>query len=139
MILIGMCAYSQADTNVINADTLQGMALEKIGQALQIFWGYLNWVFIVAFIVFSGIFNMYVNAENKAASMNFFRKLPMAVWVFIFGILLALLFIYAFDIKTKQEITGLIFSILFSMGIYKIGIDKIFKWVAEKLGLQLKK
>ena len=136
-MLIGICAFSQTDTTSTTGD-IQGLTLKSIWQGVVVFWSYLNWVYIVAFIIFSGIFNMYVSAENKAVWLNWFRKVPMAIWVIVIGIALALVFITVFDVNTKKGIAGLFFSLFISMGIYKIGIDKFIRWVAGKLGFQLK-
>ena len=66
--------------------------------------------------------------------MNWFRKVPMAVWVLCIGIIMGGIFVFSYDVATKQDITGLLWSIIFSMGIYKLGIDKFIKWLASKLG-----
>ena len=137
IMAIGIIVFAQ-DTSNVSKD-IQSLTVSKIWEGVVTFWSYLNWVFIVAFIIFSGIFNMYVSAENKAGWLNWFRKVPMAIWVCLIGIMLALIFIFIFDITSKRDIAGLFFSIVFSMGIYKMGIDKFINWLATKFGLQLKK
>jgi len=137
VLLLSTVIFAQDTTTV--GDNIQGLTLQKIWEGVKIFWGYLNWVFIVAFIVVSGVFNMYVSAENKAPSMNWFRKVPMSIWVLCIGIIMACIFVFSYDIVGKADITGLLWSIIFSMGIYKLGIDKLIKFLAEKFGLQFKK
>jgi len=78
VLLISLVALAQTDST---ATDLQGLTISKIWGGIVTFWSYLNWVFIVAFIIVSGIFNMYVSAENKAPKLDWFRKVPMAVWV----------------------------------------------------------
>lgn len=134
LMLLSINLFSQESTPDLNS-----LTISKIWGGVLEFWNNLNWVFIVIFIVISGIFNMYVTAENKAISMNWFRKIPMAIWVLLIGIFLGISFVFIYDLKTKQEIFGILLSIIFSMGIYKLGIDKFIKWVASKFGLEFKK
>lgn len=136
-MLVCVFSFAQSDSSSTQGD-VQGLTLTHIWEGVVTFWSYLNWVYIVAFILFSGIFNMYVSAENKAPGLNWFRKVPMALWVILIGAFLALIFVFVFDVNTKQSIAGLFFSLFISMGIYKLGIDKFIKWVAGKLGFQLK-
>ena len=125
----------QAAQNDVNQEFLQ-----KIWGGLLDFIGYLNWGFIVAFIIFSGIINMYAKAENKAGWLNWLNKIPTAIWILLFGILLAILWWWGIlAVKGKQEAIGLLFSIFFAMGVYKMGVDKLINWIAQRLGFQLPK
>lgn len=134
VLLISLVSLAQTDST---ATDLQGLTISKIWGGIVTFWSYLNWVFIVAFIIVSGIFNMYVSAENKALKLNWFRKVPMAIWVLCIGVIMACIFIFSYEIIGKADITGLLWSIIFSMGIYKLGIDKFIRWVAVKFGFKL--
>jgi|GEM_PF-4545453 len=136
VLLISLVALAQTDST---ATDLQGLTISKIWGGIVTFWSYLNWVFIVAFIIVSGIFNMYVSAENKAPKLDWFRKVPMAIWVLCIGIIMACIFIFSYEIVGKADITGLLWSIIFSMGIYKLGIDKLINWIATKFGLKFSK
>lgn len=136
VLLISLVSLAQTDST---ATDLQGLTISKIWGGIVTFWGYLNWVFIVAFIIVSGIFNMYVSAENKALKLNWFRKVPMAIWVLCIGVIMACIFIFSYEIVGKADITGLLWSIIFSMGIYKLGIDKLIKWLATRFGLKFNK
>lgn len=136
VLLISLVALAQTDST---ATDLQGLTISKIWGGIVTFWSYLNWVFIVAFIIVSGIFNMYVSAENKAPKLDWFRKVPMAVWVLCIGVIMACIFIFSYEIVGKADITGLLWSIIFSMGIYKLGIDKLIKWLATRFGLKFNK
>lgn len=136
VLLISLVSLAQTDST---ATDLQGLTISKIWGGIVTFWGYLNWVFIVAFIIVSGIFNMYVSAENKAPKLDWFRKVPMAIWVLCIGVIMACIFIFSYEIVGKADITGLLWSIIFSMGIYKLGIDKLIKWLATRFGLKFNK
>lgn len=136
VLLISLVSLAQTDST---ATDLQGLTISKIWGGIVTFWSYLNWVFIVAFIIVSGIFNMYVSAENKALKLNWFRKVPMAIWVLCIGVIMACIFIFSYEIVGKADITGLLWSIIFSMGIYKLGIDKLINWIAIKFGLKFNK
>lgn len=136
VLLISLVSLAQTDSTAID---IQGLTISKIWGGIITFWGYLNWVFIVAFIIVSGIFNMYVSAENKAPKLDWFRKVPMAVWVLCIGVIMACIFIFSYEIVGKADITGLLWSIIFSMGIYKLGIDKLIKWLATRFGLKFNK
>jgi len=134
VLLISLVSLAQTDST---ATDIHGLTISKIWGGIVTFWSYLNWVFIVAFIIVSGIFNMYVSADNKAPKLNFFRKVPMAIWVLCIGVIMACIFIFSYEIVGKADITGLLWSIIFSMGIYKLGIDKLIRWVAGKFGFKL--
>lgn len=136
VLLISLVSLAQTDST---ATDLQGLTISKIWGGIVTFWSYLNWVFIVAFIIVSGIFNMYVSAENKAPKLDWFRKVPMAIWVLCIGVIMACIFIFSYEIVGKADITGLLWSIIFSMGIYKLGIDKLIKWLATRFGLKFNK
>ena len=136
LLLISLAVLAQADSTTTD---IQGLTISKIWGGIVTFWGYLNWVFIVAFIIVSGIFNMYVSAENKAPKLDWFRKVPMAIWVLCIGVIMACIFIFSYEIVGKADITGLLWSIIFSMGIYKLGIDKLINWIATKFGLKFNK
>ena len=108
MIMFGCFAIAQTTDSIDTATTvvntvmpdnpnvqnLEEFTLSKIWEGVKEFWSFLNWLFIVAFIVVSAVFNMYVSAENKGASLNWFRKVPMAVWVLLIGLILGLIFIF---------------------------------------------
>jgi len=136
VLLISLVSLAQTDST---ATDIQGLTISKIWGGIVTFWSYLNWVFIVAFIIVSGIFNMYVSAENKAPKLDWFRKVPMAIWVLCIGVIMACIFIFSYEIVGKADITGLLWSIIFSMGIYKLGIDKLIKWLATRFGLKFNK
>ena len=137
-VLLLSTAIIAQDTTSTGSD-IQGLTIQKIWEGVVTFWNYLNWVFIVAFIIVSGIFNMYVSAENKAPKLDWFRKVPMAIWVLCIGVIMACIFIFSYEIVGKADITGLLWSIIFSMGIYKLGIDKLIKWLATRFGLKFNK
>lgn len=110
--------------NIVNNDLLK---------AVQDFWQMLDKLYIVIFIITSGIINMYMKADNKAPWLNWLRKIPAALWVFIYGIILGTMIYWLKGYAGKEKIAGIIFSLFISMGIYKLGISMVFKWFAKNI------
>lgn len=97
------------------------------------FWGMLDMLFIVTFIILSSGLNFYSLAENKASWLNFLRKVPTTIWVLIFGFIIAILFWALLDrYNSREDVMGLIMSIFVSMIIYKIGINRLLQWAFQK-------
>ena len=92
----------------------------------------INWLFIVVFIVITWLFNDTVDAKNTATKLNWFSKIPKMLRSFLMGILIAVIFYWVFGYNTRIDIFALFCSLISGMVLYKIGIDKIFKFISEK-------
>jgi hypothetical protein len=94
----------------------------------------IQWLFLVLFISIIGIMEMYIRATNKAPWLSWLNKVPIGLWVFILGVIFGGFYWWVFGLHTKQEFFWLLITLCFTMGVYKIGIDKLFKLIGQKLG-----
>lgn len=111
---------------------MENLFLNNLLEGLRQFFEAANWVFIVCFMLLTWLFNSYTDSDKKAGWLTFLSKIPKAVRTLILGIVLAWIFAWLFDLKTKEQFSSLFFSIIIAMVIWKIGIDKMFKWLAQK-------
>jgi len=92
---------------------------------------YVNWLFVATFIVSTWLINTFTfKIKNKTFI------LPRSYLIIIWGIVLSLLFYFLFKDDTTLGIAyfrSLFFSIIFSMVVYKLGIDKFFNYIENKI------
>lgn len=116
---------------------IQGEINNNIVAALKEVVSYIDYLFILIFIITAFIINLFISADGLANSLNWMRKWKSG-WIFIWGILLTVAFIYLFNYNGKLEIFGLVFSLMISMGLYKVvGLDAAMRAILGKLGLKL--
>lgn len=111
--------------------------MEELTEAISQYTQNLNVIFIIAFILLSWLMNVTVDATNFAKGFSIFRKIPKVFRVICLAICLSLVFIFLGGYSSKSDIFSLILSTITSMVIYKIGVNKIFKIIAGKLGINL--
>lgn len=98
---------------------------------------YINYLFIIIFIITSFTINLFISADSLFSSINFMQKWKSG-WIFIWGLFLIGLFIYLFDYKDKLEVFGIFLSLFIAMSLYKVvGLDKLMSVVLNKFGLKL--
>lgn len=102
-------------------------------EGLEQFYGYVNWLFIIVFILSAWIMNDSIEAKNKVIKLNWFEKIPKIIRSLFIGIIWAVFFYWAFGYDNRKEVTGLVFSMLMSMVLYKCGIDYILKLISKKI------
>jgi len=96
----------------------------------------LNYLFIAIFIVSAWLINDTADAENAVKWMNWWSKVPKILRSLIIGAVWIVIFIWVFRYTAREEIFGLILSLLASMVIYKVGIDKLLRWLSVKSGMK---
>lgn len=119
----------------------QGPAIEKsivdhFYGAIIAFVNYVNWLYLVVFMLLTWLVGDYSQATNKAQWLSFLSKLPRLLLAAIVGILLIGVFYWGFDYSGKEDVMKMLFSILTALVIYKIGINRVFAWLSKKLGLK---
>ena len=107
--------------------------IDKVVSALYAFIDYVNWLYLIAFMLLTWIIGDFSRADNRAKWLNFIGKIPKLLFAFIIGIILVLVFYWGFDYHGKQDVMKMMFSILTALVIYKIGIDKVFAWLSKNL------
>ena len=118
-------------------DVIKESFIDHIISGSTSFINMINWLFVVVFIIICWLINDISASEEKFKWLNWYAKIPKILRSLISGILLMTVFYWAFQYKTRIEVVEMLFSILFSMVIYKIGIDKVLNWVSQRLGLKL--
>lgn len=109
------------------------IAVNNLLEGFKIIFSYINWVFLIIFIVVAWLINDITDAKNIASWLLWLKPIPKAIRALIVGILLIILFTWVFKLKTPFEIFKLIISLLFSMVVFKIGIDKVLKAISTRL------
>ena len=129
--MLSLVVFCQA----VPAESAPGDALliNNLFDAVKQILSYVNWVFLLIFIVVTWLINDVTDAENAALWLTWFSKIPKVIRVLVFGILQILFFAWAFKATDRLELFKLVLSLLFSMVAYKIGINKILKAISTRL------
>lgn len=111
--------------------------IQSIQEGFLNFLRMVNWLFVVVFIILAWLINDTAESTNKYTTwLNWWSAIPKAFRTLIAGFILIAIFAWAFDYNTKQEITEMLFGIIVSMVIYKIGIKQFLTWVSQRLGFK---
>ncbi len=105
---------------------------EAWNSVLQVIYN-IDWLFLVIFIIIIGTLEMYIRATNKATWLNWLNKIPIAFWVLIIAIILSVFYCWVFDQTSKEQIFWMVITVFISMFVYKFGIDKLLKYIGQKL------
>lgn len=101
-------------------------------EGFTVFFNMINWLYVCIYILTVWIFLSYATADNKAHWLTWARAIPNILWVIIIGFIWAMIMYWAFRYNTREELFGMLISMLFSTFLYKVGIDAILKAIAEK-------
>ena len=107
--------------------------VQKIETDVNDFFNLINWQFVGVYVLIIWLIISYSFAKNSAKWLDWIQKIPTGVILIIIGIILILIFMWVFNYTTKMEIFQLFISFLFSGFLYKIGIDRVLKWVAKNM------
>lgn len=129
--MLSLVVFCQA----VPADTAPGdtLLINNLFDAVKQIFSYVNWVFLIIFIVVTWLINDVTDAENCAQWLTWFSKIPKVIRVLIFGVLQIMFFAWAFEATARIELFKLMLSLLFSMVVYKIGINKFLKAISTRL------
>jgi len=135
LVAFSYAAFSQ-DASTTQENFNSGI-VQSIYQSVQTFLKYLNFTFIITFILAAWIINDSIDAENFANNAAFLNKIPRVIRSFFIGLGIAAIFIWGFQYSKRIEVMSLFFSILVSMVIYQIGIKNFLRFISERI-LKLK-
>jgi Mn2+/Fe2+ NRAMP family transporter len=130
-LLTGIAIFAQTTT-----PDVQTITLATIGEAFKQFISYINWLFVLIFMLSTWLINDTADATNFGLAFNWLNKIPKALRTLIIGFNVLILFAWTFGLHTKIEVFKLVLSLLISMVIYKFGINKIFNWISQRFGLK---
>ena len=65
--------------------------------------------------------------------LTWITKIHPALFPLILGFVLAFGYAYLNNLRSKTEITGLLYAIILGMVLWKIGINKFEAWLNKKL------
>jgi len=121
-----------AETATETDYNLQGDVKYSFWKAIKSFIYFINWLFVVVFILLAWLINDTAEAKNKATWFSWFDKIPKTLRSLAIGLLLAALFYWGFGYSSRTEVMSLIFSVIVTMVIYKIGVDKVLRWISKR-------
>ena len=127
--------YSVAATGSPSQD-IEKTIVDHFVQAVKDFLGYVDWLFMVVFIVITWLINGAVCDKNKFGWLDWMQKIPRLLIALGIGLILTVAFYYLFDYSGIIGIRTMLMSLLLSMVVYKIGIDKFLKWIFGKIGIK---
>lgn len=108
--------------------------LQRFPGAIKSFLDNVNWLFVVVHMLLAKITISTIKAYWSVKHKEFY-----SIYVFVLGLLVAILFAWAFDITEKADIVKLFFGIIVSMVVYKFGPKWLFNKAEEQLKKQVKK
>jgi hypothetical protein len=132
ILLLSISLFAQTPVN----SEVEAFSIASITDAVKIFVGYINWVYVLVFMLATWLINDTVDASNVLTWLDWFNDVPRSIRSLIVGILLILLFMWAFKFTGRLEIFKMFLSLLLGMVIYKFGINKIFAWLSARLGFK---
>jgi hypothetical protein len=92
---------------------------------------FVNWLYMTVFILSAWLINDVSDAVNPSTKwMNWFNKIPKILRSIIIGIVWAIVFYWGFEYESRIEVMEMVFSMLLGMVLYRIGINKVLKWIS---------
>lgn len=141
LILLTIMAFFLAAIAAIGQDSNSAVIEQNISNnikdALIEFGQFLNYIFIITFILIAWVINDSIDAENFGSNTTFLNRIPRVLRSLIIGVLIAFVFIWGFEYNKRIEIMSLFFSLIVSMVIYQVGIKKALRFISERI-LRLK-
>ncbi len=115
---------------------LQATIWEKIWDAITEFINFVNWFYVLVFIIITWLISDHAASINRAGWLSFWDRIPKVLQSLIIGFLLIPLFYWGFSYSGRHDVMSMLFSMLAGMVIYKIGIYKLLSWCSRKMGLK---
>lgn len=109
--------------------------IEQIWAGVKLFFQNVNWLYVVVFIVIAWLLNEGTESVSGFKWLNWLQKISKAWRTFLGGLILAIFFAYVYDLNAKVDFASLIYSLLVSMVIWKLGINAFFNWFKSKVWL----
>jgi hypothetical protein len=134
ILFLSISLFAQIPVTPVTSE-VEVFSIASITDAVKIFVSYINWVYVLVFMLATWLINDTADASN-VSWLNWFSKVPKAVRSVIIGLLLIVQFMYVFKFTGRLEIFKMILSLLLGMVIFKFGINKIFAWLSARLGFK---
>lgn len=107
---------------------MEELILDQLLQGLKEFFGYINWVFVIALLLVSWVINVGTQSLDKSREEKNKKVMDLKWKVLITGVILACMFpVFYPDLRTGHELGRLFFGIFVAMGIHQIGLQKFMK------------
>ena len=107
--------------------------IAQLWAGIETFFASINWLFLVVFVTITWLLNEGTDSCASFKWLNWLQGIPRKWRTIISGLLMALIFAYLYDLRTKVEIAGLIYSIILGMIIWKLGLDSFFEWFKQRI------
>ena len=107
--------------------------IREIADGFVEFLHYIEWIYVILFIIITWLFNDFSEARNAAKWLTWWSRIPKLLRVFILGIVLIGVFGYFLRINTREEYFILVLSMFAGMVFYKIGIKQVLGWFSSRV------
>lgn len=113
---------------------MEDLVMNNFMEGVKYYLSYVNWLFVVCFMFWGFVINTATNkAAKKTEKTVVLKKIPTRFRMIILGIGLAFIFVWLFDIETKDEYAKLFFSIPLAMFIWSMFFKKMVnKWTNKQ-------
>jgi hypothetical protein len=128
--LVAMVIIAQPETET---NTAQQSVISAATDGFNTFLQLMDWIYIIIFVVLAWLINDLTDAKNTATWLNWYQKIPKVVRTFILGLILMFVFGYFYRSIEREEYFSLFSSLIFSMVLYKLGLN----WMFDKMSTYL--
>jgi hypothetical protein len=106
---------------------IEELFITQVWEAIKELFGSIDWFFVVIFMLLTWLVVEFINPKEGQ-----WKKSIVTLVVAIFGILMASLYAFVYNVSGKSDIADLFYSVMMGMIIYKIGIYKVAEYIKSK-------
>jgi hypothetical protein len=133
LLFLFICSFTFAQETTQTVDSFSiGIITDSVKHLISS----VNWFFILVFMLVTWILNDTSEAVNTGSWFNWFAKIPKGLRALSIGLFGIVLFAWTFKITGRTEIFNLVLSLIMAMAVYKLGVDKIFRFISTRIGLK---
>jgi hypothetical protein len=124
-----LVAFASAQ-NIEIPDQVRQTFISAFWNELQSFAGYINWHFMLVFMIAAWLMNDMAEAENVPV-LGWWSRIGKYWRTLYIGILLIPLFYWGFRYHDRMDIMKMLFAILMGLAAYRFGIGRIFRIISQ--------
>jgi len=107
---------------------MEELIYKQLLDGLKEFFGYINWVFVMALLLVSWVINNQTQSMDETRKEKGKKTMGIKWKVFLTGIALAGIFALIYPpLRIPHELGKMFFGIFTAMGIHKIGLNRLMK------------
>lgn len=105
---------------------MEDIIMKEFWEGVKYYLSFVNWLFVVCFMFWGFVVNTATDkAAKKSEKPSFLQKIPTRFRMILLGVMIAVAFVWLFDIKEKNDYAKLFFSIPLAMFIWSIFFKNI--------------